>query len=219
MKEDSDLDGLRNLPGFVKRLDDWEQAVREAAIAEAKAALAAGETFPLEFTYTDVKGEEHSLDDYRGQVVIVDFWGTWCPPCRREIPSFVKLQKALGKEGLQILGLNYGDEEEEVAAYAEEHDMNYPTGLGSDETKEMVPEFRGYPTTVFVGRDGKVRMTAVGLHDYAYLEAVVSELLAEPAPAADPKPKSKPKPKEKPKKKAEPESEKTPDSDPADDEA
>ena len=191
LKEDEDLAGLRNLPGFAKRVDGWERAAREAAIAEARAALASGESFPLEFTYTDVEGEEHSLSDYAGQVVIVDFWGTWCPPCRAEIPSFIKLQKAYGKQGLQILGLNYGDEEEEAAEYAEENDVNYPTGLGADETREMVPEFRGYPTTVFVGRDGEVKLKVVGLHDYAFLDAVVSELLAQPAPKKVKRPKKK----------------------------
>ena len=189
LKEDEDLAGLRNLPGFAKRVDGWERAAREAAIAEARAALASGESFPLEFTYTDVDGEEHSLSDYAGQVVIVDFWGTWCPPCRAEIPSFIKLQKAYGNDGLQILGLNYGDEEEEAAEYAEGNDINYPTGLGADETREMVPGFRGYPTTVFVGRDGEVKLKVVGLHDYAFLDAIVSELLAQPAPKKAKRPK------------------------------
>ena len=191
LKEDADLDSLRDRPGFADRLEDWERAAREAAIAEAKQALAEGETFPLEFTYTDTDGDERSLSDYAGKVVIVDFWGTWCPPCVAEVPSFVKLQDQYGPDGLQILGLNYGDEPEEIEEFAAENGMNYPTGLGEEETREMVPEFRGYPTTVFVGRDGKVRMRAVGLHDYAFLEAVVAELLAEPAPKA--KPKKKPK--------------------------
>ncbi|MFH5804529.1 TlpA family protein disulfide reductase [Alienimonas sp. DA493] len=188
LKEDADLDELRKRPGFVKRLTDWETMVREAALAEARQTLAEGEAFPLEFTFTDTEGQEHSLDEYKGQVVIVDFWGTWCPPCRAEIPSFIKLQKAYGKDGLQILGLNYerGDDEEEnlqlVEAFVEEMDLNYPTGLGSEETQEMVPDLRGFPTTVFVGRDGKVKAKVVGLHDYMFLEALVTELLAEKAP-------------------------------------
>ncbi|NNJ26842.1 TlpA disulfide reductase family protein [Alienimonas chondri] len=185
LKTDEDLAAVRELDGFADRVAGWEADIREAAIAEAKKALAEGESFPLEFTFTDIKGEEHTLADYKGQVVIVDFWGTWCPPCRAEIPSFIKLQDTYGNKGLQILGLNYGDEEEQAAEYAEENDMNYPTGLGSDETKDAVPNFRGYPTTVFVGRDGKVRMQVVGLHDYVFLDAVVSELLAEAAPAEE----------------------------------
>ncbi|QDT15322.1 TlpA family protein disulfide reductase [Alienimonas californiensis] len=189
LKEDAELAELRKLPGFAERLDGWEQAVRDAAIAQARQALAEGETFPFAFTMTDTEGVEHSLDDYQGQVVIVDFWGTWCPPCRAEIPSFVKLQKAYGKEGLQIVGLNYerGDDEEEnlelINEFVKETEMNYPTGPGSEETQDMVPDLTGFPTTLFVGRDGKVKAKVVGLHDYMFLEAMVTELLAEKAPA------------------------------------
>ncbi|MEM9701065.1 MAG: TlpA disulfide reductase family protein [Planctomycetota bacterium] len=179
LTEDEDLDGLRELDVFKERVVAWEKAAREAALAEAKEALSEGETFPLEFTYTDVDGKEHTLADYKGQVVIVDFWGTWCPPCRAEIPSFIKLQDEYGKQGLQILGLNYNDEEEEIVEYVDETGINYPTGLGDEETQDMVPNFRGFPTTVFIGRDGKVKLQVVGLHEYYFLEAVVSELLAE----------------------------------------
>ena len=185
LKEDEDLKAVRERPDFAARLEGWERAAREAALSEAKADLASGQSFPLTFTFTDTDGEEHSLADYKGEVVIVDFWGTWCGPCVKEIPSFIKLQKAHEKDGLQILGLNYGDEPEQIAQFVEANGMNYPTGLGDEATQGMVPEFRGFPTTVFVGRDGKVRMTAVGAHEYAYLDAVVSQLLDEPAPKND----------------------------------
>ena len=182
LKDDPDLKTVRELPAFGEKLAAWEQAAREAALAEARRLLEEGESFPLKFTYNDTTGREQTLDQYAGQVVIVDFWGTWCPPCRKEIPSFVKLQDEYREAGLQILGLNYGDEQEEVEAFAEKFNMNYPTGVGPEEARDMVPDFSGYPTTVFVGRDGTVRMTAVGLHDYAFLEAVATTLLAEEAP-------------------------------------
>ena len=191
LEEDSDLDSLRDLPGFRRRVKAWKRAAEKAAREEAREELAAGESFPLEFTFTDTDGEEHSLADYAGKAVIVDIWGTWCPPCRAEIPSFVKLQENYGDAGLQILGLNYEGDDDEAAMetireYAADNGMNYPTGPGGEETREMVPDFRGFPTTIFVGRDGTVRLKAVGLHDYAFLEAVVKELLAEKAPARKP---------------------------------
>ena len=182
--DDPDLAAVREADGvdFGAKLDMWKRAAVDRAFAEA-------EPFPLEFTFTDTEGEEHALADYRGEVVIVDFWGTWCPPCRAEIPTFVAMQEEYGDDGLQILGLNYeggdGGEEEmqKIADFAEEYGMNYPTGPGSEEARGMVvPDFEGYPTTVFVGRDGTVRASVVGNHPEAFLRAVVERLLAEAAP-------------------------------------
>ena len=185
LKRDGDFAAVRETAGFGARLAGWETAAATAAAgalaAEARRELAAGESFPLAFTMTDTAGETHTLADYAGKVVVVDIWGTWCPPCRAEVPSFVTLQEKYGDD-LQILGLNYDDEPEEIAAFVEEYNMNYPTGPGSEEARAMVPDFEGYPTTVFVGRDGAVRMHAVGLRPEAFLEAVIQELIAEPAP-------------------------------------
>lgn len=157
----------------------------ERALASARKDLEAGETYPFTFAGTDIEGNEQSLEALVGKVVIVDFWGTWCPPCRAEIPSFVELQDKYGEQGFQMIGLNYErkeSEEENVKAvldFAKEFSMNYPCILSDEQTRAQVPNFRGYPTTLFIDRSGKVRMTVVGLHEFAYLEAVVNVLLAE----------------------------------------
>ena len=185
LERDGDFAAVRETPGFETRLADWETAAAASAAgdlaAEARRELAAGDSFPLAFTVTDTAGKTHTLAEYAGKVVVVDFWGTWCPPCRAEVPSFVTLQEKYGDD-LQIVGLNYNDEPEAIEAFVEEYGMNYPTGPGSEEARAMVPDFEGYPTTVFVGRDGRVRMQAVGLRPEAFLEAVIQELIAEPAP-------------------------------------
>ena len=190
LERDGDFAAVRETAGFGARLADWENAAATVAgddlAAEARRELAAGDSFPLAFTMTDTAGETHTLAGYAGKVVVVDFWGTWCPPCRAEIPSFVKLQEKYGDD-LQIVGLNFenkpdGEARERIAEFAEEYGMNYPTGPGTRETMAMVPDFGGFPTTVFVGRDGKVRMHVVGLRGEAFLEAVIQELIAEPAP-------------------------------------
>ena len=205
-KSDPDLAAVRDADGFADRLAAWEAATPQSAsaggspdgddrnLARARHALETTEPFPLAFTYTDVEGEEHSLDDYAGQVVIVDYWGTWCPPCRAEIPSFVRLQEEYGERGLQILGLNYRDTPAKIKAFVEEYEMNYPTGPGPDEARDMVPNFRGYPTTVFVGRDGEVKAVTVGKHSYETLEAIVKQLLdgADAEPAGPPEPTKTP---------------------------
>jgi thiol-disulfide isomerase/thioredoxin len=142
------------------------------------------EPFPFDFAVTDVEGRDQRLADYRGQVVVVDFWGTWCPPCRASIPSFVRLQEQYGAQGLQVLGLNFEEgspatAREAVAQFVAAHGINYPCALGTSEILAQVPDFDGFPTTLFLDKRGQVRARQVGLHSYAQLEAVVQTLLAE----------------------------------------
>lgn len=185
-----DLAVVRDADGFAEKLVEWEAAAIAKVTQHAKEELAAGKSFPFEFALEDLDGKEHVLADYKGKVVIVDIWGTWCGPCRQEIPSFVKLQSELGDKGFQMLGLNYeqGENPEAdakvVKASIEEFGINYPCILGDEETQNQVPDFRGFPTTLFIDRTGKVRMMAVGAHEYEFLKGVVTELLAEEAPTA-----------------------------------
>ncbi len=190
MKDDSDLEAVRALPGFSEKLAAWEAKASEAAMATAKAELAAGESFPFTFALTDVSGAPISLESLKGKVCIVDVWGTWCPPCRAEIPSFIKLQEKFGAQGFQMVGLNEEQSSSPegktklVTDYIAGNGINYPCALITEEVMGQIPEFQGFPTTLFIDKTGKVRLKAVGLHEYAYLESVVSVLLAEEAPAA-----------------------------------
>lgn len=181
-KSDSDFE---NIHGDV--FDKLIKKSREAAIArmieETKSELADFESFDFDFELEDVKGEMVSLGDFAGKVTIVDFWGTWCPPCREEIPSFIKLKKTYGSKGFDIVGINYegveGEEAvEKITEFMEDHEMNYNCLIGDDETSDQV-DIEGYPTTLFIDAKGKVRMKMVGLHSYEKLEAVVKILLEE----------------------------------------
>ena len=141
-------------------------------------------TFLLDFAVIDVQGQPHRLADYRGKVVIVDFWGTWCPPCEAEIPSFVRLQEEYGPQGLQIIGLNYEQGTPQsatraVKAFMATNGINYPCALGTPEIRAQVPGFEAFPTTIFLDKTGRVRAKEVGLHRYEYLESIVKKLLAE----------------------------------------
>ena len=195
---DPDLDALREIPGFDARLVAWKETAARAkptapsvassgrtptpapsGSSESGTESGAVDLFPFDFAYRDLTGQTHRLSDYAGKVVVVDFWGTWCPPCRAEIPSFIRLQDAYAEEGLQILGLNYRDEVPEIRQFVVENGLNYPTGPGSDDIRALVPGFRGYPTTVFVGRDGKVKEVLVGAHSFAKLDGIVRDLLAQ----------------------------------------
>jgi thiol-disulfide isomerase/thioredoxin len=190
IKTDEDLAAVRALAGFDQQLEAWSALIQEALAKQARAVLAAGESFPFDFALADLAGQNISLASYQGKVLIVDIWGTWCPPCRAEIPSFVKLQTEYGPQGLQIVGLNYENNPDEAAAkegvqkFMQDNGMNYPCALGTEEIQRQVPNFEGFPTTLFIDRSGKVRAKVVGAHDYAFLEAIVKILLEEAAPPA-----------------------------------
>ncbi|MEO8268912.1 MAG: TlpA disulfide reductase family protein [Aureliella sp.] len=176
---------VRESEGYYQRMEAWRKAVKEQIIINVRQELEDFETYPFAFAGTDIHGTEQSLEALKGKVVIVDFWGTWCPPCRAEIPSFVQLQEAYGEQGFQMIGLNYEQKDTDdenlqgVLDFAKKFSINYPCLLSDEETRAQVPNFQGYPTTLFIDRTGKVRMQAVGLHEYAYLEGLVSVLLAE----------------------------------------
>lgn len=192
IKGDEDLESVRSLPEFETKVAAWEahfEAVKqeraEALVRQAKDDLKGGEGFPFKFELTDVNGQKINLESLKGRVCVVDIWGTWCPPCRQEVPGFVKLQDEYGKYGLQIVGLNdeRGPSEEANVAtvknFIDNNSMNYPCALVSEEIMEQLPEFKGYPTTLFIDHHGKVRLTAFGYHEYGYIETVVKSLLTE----------------------------------------
>lgn len=184
MEEDA-LAAVRESEQWEGKLAEWKELVTEALREEVVAELSSGEKFAFNMTGTSIDGEPISLADLQGKVVIVDFWGTWCPPCRAEIPAFIKLQETYGDAGFQMIGVNYeraptDEAKAKLAAdYVAEHGINYPCMLGDESLQKQVPEFRGYPTTLFIDRKGSVRLMAVGQHSYEYLELVVGELLKE----------------------------------------
>lgn len=185
MERDQDLAFLRKRPDYSQLLATWKKTAQEVTVKHARDDLAAGVSFPFEFSLTDTTGKPIRLADFRGKVVIVDFWGTWCPPCRAEIPSFIKLQSTFAERGFQMIGLNQetgspDESTQRINAFIAENGMNYPCAIIDESILEKVPEMESFPTTLFIDRTGKVRLKAVGLHPYSYLEAVVQTLLEEP---------------------------------------
>jgi thiol-disulfide isomerase/thioredoxin len=146
-----------------------------------------GESYEFDFTLPSIEGETVSKADFAGKVLVVDIWGTWCPPCRKEVPHFVELQEELGDQGLQIVGINYEGTDtpaeaiEAIEQFKETIPVNYPLLLGSEEVRAQVPDFQGYPTTLFIDRTGKVRTTLVGLRPKAELKAIIESLMNESA--------------------------------------
>ena len=182
--QDDDLINLRGSDAYKEYEMELASLAADKAKNWAKRELDSGESFDFDLNLTAVDNQPVRLADHKGKVVIVDFWGTWCPPCRAEIPSFIRLQESYGKAGFQMIGLNYeGDntkaDADKVRNYIESEGINYPCAMGDDITQEQVPNFNAYPTTVFIDKTGNVRLKLVGLHSYERLAAIVETLMAE----------------------------------------
>lgn len=183
LKEDADLAGVRDDERFSKLTEKMESVAKQEIETEVNEALASTEPFPFDFSLENIEGKKVSLSELRGsKVTIVDIWGTWCPPCRMEIPHFVELHQQWKQDGLQIVGINYerGEKEDfipKIEEYRKEAGIEYPLVLGDDATRNQVPEFQGYPTTLFLDSEGIVRAKLVGYHPKEMLEGVVKRLM------------------------------------------
>jgi peroxiredoxin len=140
--------------------------------ADAKAAN-------LDFTVKDMHGKDVSLASYKGKVIVLDFWATWCPPCKAEIPGFVELQNQYGSQGLQIVGVSVDDPIEKLGPFASEFKMNYPVlvGLGRDDLQDAFGPMWGIPTTFVINRDGKICKKHSGLVGKDRYEQDIKSLL------------------------------------------
>ncbi len=150
-------------------------------IAPAVRAQTKGEgSHPLApaFSLTDITGKPLKLSDYQGKVVLLDFWATWCGPCRIEIPGFIELQKRYAAQGFTMIGISMDDSPEPVVDFYKELQMNYPVAVGNDRLGELYGGMPGLPTTFVIGRDGRIYAKHVGATDPSVFEAEIKELLA-----------------------------------------
>ena len=127
-------------------------------------------------------GKIASLSDYSGKVILVDFWATWCDPCKAEIPELIKLQNELGAKGFVILGVSMDEEASEVSPFAKAAKINYPVILNGGERAPKGWIVPGLPTAYLIGRDGKTLKRLFGSKSVTKLRADVEEALARPAP-------------------------------------
>jgi thiol-disulfide isomerase/thioredoxin len=131
----------------------------------------------------DLQGREHTLAEWAGKVLVVNFWATWCPPCVKEIPAFVELQTQLGPRGLQFVGVAL-DEPVAAGEFAAKRAVNYPVLVGDDDVTTLMHalgnEIGALPYTVVFDREGKIVHTHQGEWSLPAAMAVLEPLLAPP---------------------------------------
>jgi len=142
-----------------------------------------------EVTFKDLDGKDVPLNQYKGKVVLVNFWATWCEPCQVEIPWLIEMQQKYSPKGFTILGVDVDDEGNNVvSAYAAKElfnvngkklPMNYPILRGNDAVADKFGGLLGYPTTFLISRDGKIVQRVQGLIDYEEITKAIESELAE----------------------------------------
>jgi thiol-disulfide isomerase/thioredoxin len=144
----------------------------------AGSCAANGKPAKLNFTFKDANNKKVSLADFKGKVIILDFWATWCVPCKAEIPGFIDLQKKYGGRGLQIIGLSVDDSQPTAKKYADEMKMNYPVLLaeGKEDILMAYDPIPSIPVSVVIGRDGKICSKHVGIAPMDVFEKEIGSL-------------------------------------------
>ena len=140
-----------------------------------------------EFGLTDTEGEMRKISEWNGKVLLVNFWATWCPPCKKEIPAFMALQDEYGEQGFQVIGIAI-DDEQAVIDYADTLGINYPIMAAELTAMEISRlygnRFNALPYSVFVARDGTITHTKPGELTKQQVEDIIKPLLARQAEPA-----------------------------------
>ena len=131
-----------------------------------------------DFTLTDVNtGAKLSLSDYKGKVVLLDFWATWCGPCRIEIPWFVEMQQKYQSQGFVVIGAATRDSEDAVKKFYQQFHLNYPVAMGNDDLSAQYGGLIGLPTSFVIGRDGRIYSEHTGTTGEDVFEGEIEQLL------------------------------------------
>jgi len=115
-----------------------------------------------DFVLADLDGNQYRLSDYRGQVVIINFWATWCPPCRAEMPSMQRAWQQLEQESILMLGINVGEDEDTIFQFTANYPVEFPLLMDQDSRVINQWPVRGLPTTFVVSPAGKITYRAIG---------------------------------------------------------
>jgi peroxiredoxin len=132
-----------------------------------------------DFVLTDLQGHSLKLSDLRGKAVVLNFWATWCPPCKEEIPWFVELQKRYASQGLQVVGVSMDDgDQKDVEKFVAENSINYPVLLGKEKVADQYGGIEFLPTTFYIDRNGVVMDRVFGQPGREEIEQNVKRAIA-----------------------------------------
>lgn len=183
--KDPIINRLENRAAIEELVDDLKVRYQKAINDWSRTVVAEFQPFQFNFDLDDVEGGRISSSDFRGKVLVLDMWATWCPPCRRGIPHFIELQKNLASEGVSVLGVSMDNANDPYSArgtvldFVNEQKFNYPCAMGDQSFSQQVPGKQALPTTLFIDQESNVRYIAKGYHDYAKLEAIAKVLASE----------------------------------------
>ena len=170
-------------------LDGWTETIRKGGTPEFRRRTAPARsltgTVASAFRLKDLHGREHTLEEYKGKVVLLDFWATWCAPCRAEMPAFEKLHREFNRRDVVILAVDVGEEEDVVSQYIRKEKLTFPvllTGSGDMPDKYNVS---AYPTLVVVDRNGRISESLIGGRSESALRAAIGRGMATTAPRGD----------------------------------
>jgi peroxiredoxin len=156
------------------------QSVQQDVAADEGLPDLRGKRAP-DFSLRTVEGKKVSLADYKGKAVLINFWATWCAPCKIEMPWLVALRSQYAPQGFEILGVNADDPgtpRSKLAKFGEEQGLNYPLLVGDDAMSRKYGGVEFLPTSYFVGRDGKIVAETAGLVSKNEVEASIKKALA-----------------------------------------
>jgi thiol-disulfide isomerase/thioredoxin len=132
-----------------------------------------------DFTLIELGGQKLRLADYRGKVVLLDFWATWCGPCRSEIPGFAQLQDKYRDQGFTVIGVSVDkDDPESVKEFYQKFKMNYPVALTDHKVEQLYGGVKSLPTTFLIGRDGRIYSRQPGALPASAFEDQIKTLLS-----------------------------------------
>ena len=133
----------------------------------------------VDFELRDLSGKSIRLSDYRGKVVLVNFWATWCGPCEFEIPVFVKMKRRYQKRGFEVIGISMDDGAlEEIEEFVRQHNINYPVVMPGEAKLDAFGKISSLPTSFLVNRHGRIHSRHQGLLSLNKIEKEVPKLLA-----------------------------------------
>src|SRR6202045_1739340 len=142
-------------------------------------------TVAPDFSLESLEGKTMRLSDFRGKAVLLNFWATWCGPCKIEMPWFVELQQKYGSQGLQVVGVAMDDaSKEDIGKFAKDMGVNYPILIGKEAVGDQYGGIPGLPETFLIARDGKIVDKIIRLKGKAEIQDAIKEgVNSRPAPS------------------------------------